>query len=100
MSEASKYNIKSEVTQIIEKNDGTVIGKQVASEPSPELAKALATLQNVLAQLQAKHSADYESQAPAIIDVEFETVKLTKPQKWRSLLDVLSVVFAGGFEAV
>jgi len=100
MPEPSKYNIQSEVTQIIEKNDGTVIGKQVQSNPSPELTQALTTLQDVLNQLQNKHPEVYKSPATAILDVEFETIKLNKPQQWRSLLDVLSVVFAGGFEAV
>jgi hypothetical protein len=100
MSESSKYNIQSEVTQITEKNDGTIIGKQVLSQPSPELAQALATLQNVLKQLQTKYPQAYESQATTIIDTEFESVRLSKPQQWQTLLNVLSVVFAGGFETV
>lgn len=76
MSEPSKYNInKAEVFQIIEKNKGTVVGKQVTESQrnsiDPELQSALQDLKNTLAELQQQHpNVATESEAIEVINGE------------------------------
>jgi hypothetical protein len=75
MTEPSKYNInKTEVFQVIEKNDGTVIGKQVKIQQNsinPALESALQDLKNTLAELQQQHpNIATETEAIEIIDGE------------------------------
>lgn len=93
MTEPSKYNIKAEVNQIVETNTGTVIGKQVQAQTSPELTDALAQLQQLIEQFQQPPSPD-------VIDVEFEEIKRKQPQRWLTIMGLLSVAFAGGMEAI
>ncbi|HIK30655.1 MAG TPA: hypothetical protein IGS17_14305 [Oscillatoriales cyanobacterium M59_W2019_021] len=76
MTEPSKYNInKTEVFQVVEKNDGTVVGKQVSeihkNNIDPALQSALQDLKNTLAELGQQHpNIATESEAIEIIDGE------------------------------
>jgi hypothetical protein len=76
MTEPSKYNVnKTEVFQVIEKNDGTVVGKQVKEIPKnstdPKLQSTLEELKNALAELQQQHpNVVTETAAIEIIDTE------------------------------
>lgn len=76
MTEPSKYNInKTEVFQVIEKNDGKVVGKQVSeihkNNIDPALQSALQDLKNTLAELGQQHpNIATESEAIEIIKGE------------------------------
>lgn len=46
------------------------------------------------------NAATANSTNPDIIDAEFEEIKQNNHGKWQRLMDLFSVLFAGGFEAV
>lgn len=79
---------------------GTITGDQVGTQNNyasdPKIIKALA---KILEEIQQKHSQP-SSQTPDIIDVEFEEIKRDQPQRWQTIMDLLSVTFAGGVEAI
>jgi HEAT repeat protein/Cdc6-like AAA superfamily ATPase len=95
MSE-SKYNVQTEVFQVIENNYGEVTAKKYASDPA--MVEALAEITQILQKLQESPSA--ETQIEEILDAEFKEVERKDPEKWKRWMTWLSIVFAGGIEAV
>lgn len=100
MTESSKYNIKAEVNQIIEKNDGHVIGKQNNYATDPKVAEALNNISQILENLHQQNPQASDAEILDIITKGFETMPQNKPKQWQRWQDTLSVVFAGGIEAV
>jgi HEAT repeat protein len=88
MSETGKYNIKSEVVQIVEKNYGQVIGKNsgqaigknYANDPS--LLQTINEITQVLANLQKAHPTATEAEAKDIIEAEFKEIQNNQPDRW------------------
>lgn len=100
MAESSKYNINTDVNQIIEQNDGNVIGKQNNYATDPKVAEALNNISQLVENLRQKHPQASDAEILDMITRGFETMPQNNPQKWQRWQDTLSVVFAGGIEAV
>jgi HEAT repeat protein len=88
MSETGKYNINSEVVQIVEKNYGQVIGKnsgQVVGKNyanDPALLQTINEITQVLANLQKAHPTATEAEAKDIIEAEFKEIQNNQPNRW------------------
>lgn len=78
---------------------GTITGDQVGTQNNSSDPKIIKALAKILEEIQQKHSQP-SSQTPDIIDVEFEEIKRDQPQRWQTIMDLLSVTFAGGVEAI
>ncbi len=97
MSEPSKYNITTEISQIIEDNSGTVIGKQVQSQSSPEAA--LNAIVQIIRTLEQKYTfVENEQQALRIIDAEFTEIKAKQLPQWQDLINIKRL-YNGGKKA-
>lgn len=96
MSEPSKYNITTDVNQIIENNSGTVIGKQV-SQSSPEAA--LDAIVQIIRALEQKYTfVQDEQQALKIIDAEFTEIEAKQLPQWQDLMNIKRL-YNGGKKA-
>lgn len=62
--------------------------------------EAISYLQQTIVDLQTQYPDLNDTNIDRIIDVEFTAIQEQDPQKWQRLKDVMSVVFAGGIEAV
>jgi gamma-glutamylcysteine synthetase len=96
-SPASKYNFSNpEVVQIVEKNDGTVIGKNV-SQQKQNLAEAAKEIQDLLVQLDRTYPNKTNDEKQAAIVQKVEQHIKQNP----TLRDRLWSAFkAGGVEAL
>lgn len=96
-SPGSKYSFtNSEVVQIVEKNDGTVIGKNV-SEQKQSLAEAAKEIQELLNQLNQNYPTTTEIQKQtAIIQTVQQQIKRNPTLRQR----LWSAFKAGGIEAL
>ncbi|MEM9540071.1 MAG: COR domain-containing protein [Cyanobacteria bacterium P01_E01_bin.42] len=84
MTDQGKYSIHNpEVVQIIENNQGQVIGKQQTTDPM--MKKAIDDILQILTELQNQYPDVTESEAQDIIEVEFETIQAKQPKKWKML---------------
>jgi HEAT repeat protein len=81
-------------------NSGTQIGTQNNLVQNPEDAQTLTEIEQFLKNLQKNQAAVTDQQQLEIIDAEFEEIRLKEPEKWKRWMQWLSVVFAGGTEAV
>jgi hypothetical protein len=89
-SQGSKYSFNNpEVVQIIEKNDGTVIGKNVAGKTPAEAAKEI---QDLLNQLHQTYPTTTEYQQQVFVN-EFNQVVKKIPR-------VREILLAGGIELI
>ena len=90
MTESSKYTIHTEVNQITETNNGTIIGKGIQHNyaANPELAEALTEFQQTIVDLQQRYPQATETQIPVIVDVEFQEIKRSQPQRWQTFLNL------------
>lgn len=61
---------------------------------------AIAYLQQIISDLQIAHPNLNDTNIENVIDVEFTAIRQQDPQKWQHIKDVMSIVFAGGVEAV
>ncbi|MEA5485776.1 HEAT repeat domain-containing protein [Pseudanabaena sp. CCNP1317] len=88
MSETGKYNINSEVVQIVEKNYGQVIGKNSGQAigkkyaNDPALLQTINEITQVLANLQKTHPTATEAEAKDIIEAEFKEIQNNQPNRW------------------
>lgn len=99
MSETSKYNFpKAEKVQIFEQVD-TYIEHNYAS-PDSKQAEATRTVAELFQDIHSRNPQASDAEILKIIENGLTTMRQTNPQKWRKWVDVLSVVFAGGVEAV
>ena len=84
MSETGKYQVQTEIFQVIENNrEGQVIGKQ--ETVSPMMKKSVNEITQILKRLQEEYPTATESEAREIIEVEFEEIRTSKPAKWNML---------------
>jgi hypothetical protein len=84
---------------------GTVEGDQNATQnnytfPDPKQAEATQTVADLLQDIRSHHPQATDAEIIEICDRELTTMQHNNPQKWRRWVDILSVVFAGGVEAV
>lgn len=99
MSETSKYNFpKAEKVQVFEQVD-TYIEHNCAS-PDPKQAEATRNVSELLQDIRSRHPQASDVEILSIVDSGLVTMQQTNPQKWRRWVDVFSVMFAGGIEAV
>jgi hypothetical protein len=62
--------------------------------------QSITELQQIIASFSTKYPDLNNANIEDVIDAEFTTIQNNDPQKWKKLKDVLSVIFAGGTEAV
>ncbi|PSB20503.1 hypothetical protein C7B61_01940 [filamentous cyanobacterium CCP1] len=83
---------------------GNVEGDQVihSSEhfPDPKQAEATRNVSELLQDIRSRHPQASDVEILGIVDSGLATMQQTNPQKWRRWVDVFSVMFAGGIEAV
>jgi hypothetical protein len=79
-------------------NQGDQVGIQYNIEQNDQVAEALQEIKQVLEDLKSKHPQS--AQTPDIIEVGFVEIQNNNHQRWQKIRDWLSVIFAGGFEAV
>jgi len=88
MTELSKYKITTEFNQIIERNDGNVIGKQVQAS-TQNLDQLVFDFQQFINSLQQKYSQLTDETAIAqIIDVEAKLIKTQDKPRWQNILNL------------
>jgi hypothetical protein len=100
MTESSKYKITTDVNQIIEQNDGHVIGKQNNYAAAPKVSEALNNISQLLENLRQKYPQASDAQILDMIARAFETMPQNNPKQWQRWQDLFSVLFAGGIESV
>ena len=84
MSETGKYQVQTEIFQVIENNrEGQVIGKQ--ETVSPMMKKSVDEITQILKRLEEEYPTVTESEAREIIEVEFEEIRTSQPAKWNML---------------
>ena len=82
---------------------GTVEGDQIVTQytfPDPKQTEATRAVSDLLQDLHQRYPQATDAEILAMIEKGFATMQQTNPQKWRKWVDVFSVVFAGGLEAV
>jgi hypothetical protein len=84
---------------------GTVEGGQNVTQnnynfPDPKPAEATQTVSELLQDISNRYPQATDAEVVEIIDRGLATMQQNNPQKWRKWVDILSVVFAGGVEAV
>jgi hypothetical protein len=99
MSEASKYNFpKAEKVQVFEQV-GTYIEHNYASLEAKQ-AEATRTVSKWLQDIHNRYPQASDVEILDIFENGLVTTQQTNLRKWRRCIDVLSVVFAGGVEAI
>ena len=68
--------------------------------PDPKQAEATQVVTDLLQDIRNKNPQATDAEIINIIDRGLANMQQNNPQKWRKWIDVLSVVFAGGVEAV
>jgi hypothetical protein len=68
--------------------------------PQQTRNESIVELQQIIASFSTKYPDLDNVNIEDVIDAEFTTIQNNDPQKWQKLKDVLSVIFAGGTEAV
>ena len=82
---------------------GTVEGDQNVTQytfPDPKQTEATRAVSDLLEDIRQRHPQASDDEILEMIEKGFATMQRTNPQKWRKWVDVFSVVFAGGLEAV
>jgi HEAT repeat protein len=88
MTDQPKYNFpNAQKVQIFEQVE-TYIENNNSNAIDPNTKQSLNDLQQIVSDLQRRHPQATEEEATAIIEVEFEEIKLTQPQRWRNLLSL------------
>jgi len=82
---------------------GTVEGDQIVTQyafPDPKQAEATGAVADLLQDIRQRYPQASDDEILERIEKGFATMRQTNPQKWRKWVDVFTVVFAGGLEAV
>jgi ElaB/YqjD/DUF883 family membrane-anchored ribosome-binding protein len=88
MTESSKYNIKTEVNQITEINNGMIIGKQVQASPE-NLEQLVFDFQQFISSLQQKYpDITNETAIAQIIDVEARLIETHDKPRFSNILSL------------
>ncbi|NEP62504.1 MAG: hypothetical protein F6K31_37175 [Symploca sp. SIO2G7] len=100
MTQSSKYQIATDVNQIIEQNPGTVIGKQNNYPTNYKVTAALKSISQLLENVRTKNPQASDAEILDIITKGFETMPQNNPKQWQRWRDTLSIVCAGGIESI
>ena len=68
--------------------------------PDPKPAEAVGQVSEVIQDIRQRNPQASDAEISDIIERGFATMHQNNPQKWRRWVDILSVVFAGGVEAI
>lgn len=84
---------------------GTVQGDQIGSQTNytfPKLKQAQATrnVSELLQDIRNRYPQASDAEILEIVENGLATMRKTNPQKWRKWVDVFSIVFSGGVEAI
>lgn len=86
-----------EVRQLAVKALGRIYQKTAEQQTKNQ---SIAELQQIITSFSTKYPDLNNTNIDDVIDAEFTTIQNNDPQKWQKLKDVMSVIFAGGSEAV
>jgi len=107
MTEPSKNQNTWNINQVGNLNTGhqNVEGGQVGIQynytfPEPKQTEAVSQVSQVIQDIRQQNPQASEAEIYDIIDGELATMHQNNPQKWRRWIDILSIVFAGGVEAI
>jgi len=107
MTEPSKNQPTFHINQVGQINSGDVkverdmVGFQYNyTFPEPKQAEAVGQVSEVIQDIRQQNPQASETQIVDIIQSELATIHQNDPQKWQGWIDVLSLVFAGGVEAI
>jgi hypothetical protein len=107
MTEPSKNQPTFNINQVgnINTGDVNVRGDMVGiqynySFPEPKQAEAVGQVSEVIQDIRQQNPQASETQIVDIIESELATMHQNEPQKWQGWIDILSIVFAGGVEAI
>ncbi|HAA31786.1 MAG TPA: hypothetical protein DCE56_33925 [Cyanobacteria bacterium UBA8553] len=98
MAEASKYNLPSVQKLQVFEQVNTYIENNNPSESRK--SEALNNISQLLENLHQQHPQASDAEILDIITRGFEIMPQNNPKQWQRWQDTLSVVFAGGIEAV
>lgn len=83
---------------------GTVKGDQIITQnytfPDPKQTEATHAVSELLQDIRHRYPQASDEEILEIIEKGFATMRQTNPPKWRRWVDLFSLVFAGGLEAV
>jgi len=84
---------------------GTIQGDQIGNQtnytfPDPQTAQAQQAIADLWQDIRHRHPHASDTEIVTIIDNGLTTMRQTNPQKWQGWIDLFSVGFAGGVEAV
>jgi len=80
---------------------GDMVGTQYKyTFPEPKQAEAVGQVSKVIQNIRQQNPQASDAEISDIIDGELATMHQNNPQKWRRWIDILSIVFAGGVEAI
>ena len=107
MTEPSKNQPTFHIHQVGQINSGDVnverdmVGFQYNyTFPDPKQAEAVSQVSRVIQDIRQQNPQTSETETIDIIERGLATMHQENPQKWRRWVDILSVVFAGGVEAI
>jgi HEAT repeats len=107
MTEPSKNQPTFHINQVGNINTGDVkverdmVGIQYNyTFPEPKQAEAVSEVSELLQDIRQQYPQASEAEILDIIQTGLATMHQENPQKWRRWVDILSVVFAGGVEAI
>lgn len=107
MTEPSKNQPTFHINQVGNLNSGdvTVARDMVGIQynytfPEPKQAEAVSQVSRVIQDIRQQNPQASETETIDIIERGLATMHQENPQKWRRWVDILSVVFAGGVEAI
>ena len=107
MTEPSKNQPTFHIHQVGQINSGDVnverdmVGFQYNyTFPDPKQAEAVSQVSRVIQDIRQQNPQASETETIDIIERGLATMHQENPQKWRRWVDILSVVFAGGVEAI
>lgn len=107
MTEPSKNQNTFHINQVgsINNDEVNVQGDMVGFQynytfPDPKQAEAVSQVSRVIQDIRQQNPQASETETIDIIERGLATMHQENPQKWRRWVDILSVVFAGGVEAI
>ena len=107
MTEPAKNQNTWNINRVGQINPGevTIQGDMVGFQynytfPEPKQTEAVSQVSQVIQNIRQQNPQASETQIVDIIDGELATMHQNNPQKWRGWVDILSIVFAGGVEAI
>jgi hypothetical protein len=107
MTEPSKNQPSFKIHHVGQINSGevTIQGDMVGFQynytfPEPKQTEAVSQVSQVIQDIRQQNPQASEAEISDIIEGELATMHQNNPQKWRRWVDILSVVFAGGVEAI